>query len=461
MIPPQAPEFSATVAPPGPSVGGRTLPHDLEAEQAVLGALLLDQDAMAVIRDHLEPGDFYAERHAHIYRAAVELHDRGEPIDTVTLRSQLERNDLVGRAGGIDYVAELSLVVPSAVSVKHYADIVTRHALRRRLISTGGQVAQLGFDTSVTAEDAIDMAEQRIYAIADQQRSDEASHIAPILKETWSILEERLKAKQLVHGVPTNIAALDSVTQGLQPGELIILAARPSVGKTSLALNMARNASVLARRPVAIFSLEMTKQSLVQRLICSEAMVDSHLLSTGQADSAAFQRIAKAMDTLISTPLWIDDTPSLSISALRARARRMKSQHGIELIVVDYLQLMRGGRQESRVQEVSDISSGLKSIAKELGLPVLALSQLSRESERRENRQPQLSDLRDSGSIEQDADVVLFIYRPGMHKNEIDKSVTELIVAKNRNGPTTKIDLHFVATQTTFREVEKRMSSFA
>ncbi len=453
MIPPHAPERGFANAE---AVAGRMLPNDLEAEQAVLGALLLDQDAMSVIRDILEPTDFYAERHAHIYRAAIDLHDRGEPIDTVTLRSQLDRMNMLGRSGGIDYVAELSLVVPSAVSIKHYAEIVIDHALRRKLISTGTAVSQLGFDNSMTAEDAIDEAEQKVYAIADSQRSDEASHIAPILKETWGILEERLKAKKLVHGVPTNFAGLDGVTQGLQPGELIILAARPSVGKTSFALNIARNASVLAKRPIAVFSLEMTKQSLVQRLICSEAAVDSHLLSTGQADSAAFQRIAKAMDTLINTPMWIDDTPSLSISALRARARRMKSQYGIEMIVVDYLQLMRGGRQESRVQEVSDISSGLKSIAKELSVPVLALSQLSRESERRENRQPQLSDLRDSGSIEQDADVVLFIYRPGMHKDDVDKSVTELIVAKNRNGPTTKIDLHFVANQTTFREVERQ-----
>jgi replicative DNA helicase len=431
----------------------RTLPHDTNAEQSVLGALFIDQEAISVVRDILEPADFYAEKHQHIYRAAATLHDKGEPIDVVTVRAQLEKDGSVSRAGGVDYLAELTLAVPTAVSAKHYAEIVVNNALRRRLIAAGTSVAAMGYDNTMTAEDAIDQAEQKIFGVAEQQRTDEAVHLAPIVKETWDILEERLKSRKLVHGVPTNFAPLDAVTQGLQPGELVILAARPSVGKTSFALNIARNASLLARRPVAVFSLEMTKQSLVQRLICSEAAVDSHLLSTGQADASAFQRIAKAMDALIETPLWIDDTPALSISTLRARARRMVAQYNIELVVVDYLQLMRGGRQESRVQEVSDISSGLKSIAKELRIPVLALSQLSRESERRENRQPQLSDLRDSGSIEQDADVVLFLYRPGMHKDEVDKSVTELLVAKNRNGPTTKIDLHFVANQTTFRDV--------
>ena len=435
---------------------GRILPHDMEAEQAVLGSLLVDRDAMSAVRDYLEPDDFYAERNGLIYRAACTLNDQGEAIDTLTLRAELEKMNSLNRAGGVAYIAETSMVAPSAASVRHYADIVVSHAMRRRLIAAGGEVTALGFDASLSTDEAVDRAEQKVYGVSDQRRGDEATHIAPVLKETWGILEERLAKKQLVHGVPTNISGLDAVTQGLQAGELIILAARPSVGKTSFALNIARNASVLGKRPVAVFSLEMTKQSLVQRLICSEAGVDSHLLSTGQADGAAFQRIARAMDALTTAPMWIDDTPAVSISALRARARRMKSQHQIELIVVDYLQLMRGGRQESRVQEVSDISSGLKSIAKELNVPVLALSQLSRESERRENRQPQLSDLRDSGSIEQDADVVLFIYRPGMHKDDVDKSVTELIVAKNRNGPTTKIDLHFVANQTTFREVDRR-----
>jgi len=380
-------------------VGARILPHDIEAEQSVLGALMLDPNAVAVVRDLLEPPDFYVERHQHIFRAATLLADRGEPIDLLTLRAQLERDGVLSRSGGVDYVSELSSVTPTAASAIYYANIVRDKALRRRLVGAAGDVAALGFDETFGAQDAADRAEQRIFEVSDQRRSSEATHIAPVLKETWTQLETVLANKKLITGVPTNFSELDNVTQGLQAGELILLAARPSVGKTSFALNVARNAAVLAQRPVVIFSLEMTKESLVQRLLCSEAHVDSYLLKTGQADAAVFSRIAQAMDKLTQADLWIDDTPALSISNLRARARRMKAQYNIALVVVDYLQLMRGGRQESRVQEVSDISSGLKSIAKELTLPVLALSQLSRESERRTDRRPQLSDLRESGCL--------------------------------------------------------------
>ena len=591
--PPRADLMAAAATAPG--IVGRVLPNDIEAERAVLGCLLLDIEAVHAVRDVLRPDDFYAEKHQHLYRAAVTLADRGEPVDMLTLPDQLERGPGVGRAGGIDYIAELTLVVPSAASVKHYADIVNAHAQRRRLIQAGGEVSRLGFDLGRPAKDAVDEAEQAVFAVAQQQRVDDAEHIAPIVRETWATLEQRLRENKLVHGVPTNFSKLDMNTQGLQAGELIILAARPSVGKTAFALNIARNAAVVARRPVVVFSLEMSKQSLVQRLICSEARVDGYVLRTGQADQASFQRIAMAMDTLTQADLWIDDTPALTIASLRSRARRMKAQYRIELIVVDYLQLMHGGRQDSRVQEVSDISSGLKSIAKELDVPVLALSQLSRESERRENKRPQLSDLRDSGclagstpvllpgsactrsieslsgesgfeilalneatfrleprrvarvfrtghhpvfelrtrsgrtiratanhrfftgdgwrrldgldpvlpiaapgpdaipganacwdqvasitpageadvfdmtvaddlhnfvagdlvvhnSIEQDADVVLFLYREGLHNREVDRKDTELIIAKNRNGPVGDFRLTFIAEQTAFRE---------
>lgn len=434
------------------SAGGRVPPSDLGAERAVLGSLMIDAAAIAEIRDVLEPADFYAERHALIYRAAVELADRGDPIDEVTLQSQLERGPGIGRAGGLDYITELTLEVPTAASVRHWAEIVINHALRRRLIAAGGEVTRLGFDNSVTAVDAIEDAEQRIFQIGQLRRGTEATHIAKLVHDTWEMLEERLQQKKLINGVQTNYGRLDGLTQGLQPQELIILAARPSVGKTSFALNIARNAAVLARVPVAIFSLEMSRQALAQRLICSEAAVNSHVLRSGQASQQDFQRIAAAMDKLTQAELWIDDTPRLSIATLRARARRMKSQHGIGLVIIDYLQLMHGGRQESRVQEVSDISSGLKAIAKELELPVLALSQLSRASEQRNDKRPQLSDLRDSGSIEQDADVVLFLYREGMHKPDVDRNRTELIVAKNRNGPVDDIELVFNPEQTTFRE---------
>jgi len=378
---------------------GRVLPHDLDAEQAVLGCLLIDADSILAVRDILGPGDFYAERNGHIFRAALALSDRGEPVDILTLKVQLERDGTLGRSGGIEYLAELSQKMPTAASVRHYAQIVVDNSLRRRLIAAAGDMAQLGFDAGQRTDDILDTAERRIFSIADSQRSLEISHIAQMLTETWELMERRAQSRQIVHGVPTNYSRLDAVTQGLQPGELIILAARPAVGKTSFALNIARNAAVLAERRVVIFSLEMSKQALVQRLICSEAKVDAYLISTGQADAHAFERIAGAMDRLSQANIWIDDTPALPIGELRARARRMKAQQGVDLVVVDYLQLMRGGRQDSRVQEVSEISSGLKTIAKELSVPVLALSQLSRESERRENRKPQLSDLRDSGCL--------------------------------------------------------------
>jgi replicative DNA helicase len=436
----------------GTLASGRVPPNDIGAERAVLGSLMIDQAAIAEIRDILEPEDFYAERHAQIYRAATALADRGDPIDEVTLQAQLERGPGIGRAGGLDYISELTLEVPTAASVRHWAEIVINHALRRRLISAGSEVSRIGFDNAVSAVDAIDSAEQKIFAIGQTRRGSEAVHIAKLVHDTWEMLEERLQKKELINGVRTNFPRLDGLTQGLQPQELIILAARPSVGKTSFALNIARNAAHVARIPVVIFSLEMSRQALAQRLICSDAGVNSHILRSGQASQHDFSRIAGAMDRLTQAELWIDDTPRLSIATLRARARRMKSQYGIGLIIIDYLQLMHGGRQESRVQEVSDISSGLKAVAKELEVPVLALSQLSRASEQRTDKRPQLSDLRDSGSIEQDADVVLFLYREGMHKPDVDRSRTELIVAKNRNGPIDDIELIFNAEQTTFRE---------
>lgn len=448
LQPPSLPEMTVT----GTLTGSRVPPHDLGAERALLGSLLIDQSAIAEIRDLLEPEDFYSERHGHLYRAAAALADRGDPIDEVTLRDQLERGPGVGRAGGLAYISELTLEVPSAASVRHWAEIVIAHGLRRRLISTGGEVTRLGFDTSVPASEAIDAAEQRVFAVAQARRGNEAIHVAKLVGETWKALEERLEHRDLINGVRTNFAKLDGLTQGLQPQELVILAARPSVGKTSFALNIARNASVLARVPVVIFSLEMSRQALVQRLICSEASVNSHVLRSGQAGTNDYGRIAAAMDRLTQAEMWIDDTPRLSISTLRARARRMRAQHAIGLIVVDYLQLMHGGRQESRVQEVSDISSGLKAVAKELEVPVLALSQLSRASEQRNDKRPQLSDLRDSGAIEQDADVVMFLYREGMHNQQVDRNRTELLVAKNRNGPVDDIELVFVPEQTTFRE---------
>lgn len=440
---------SYSAAPPDRSVP----PHDLEAEQAVLGALMLTSEAIAEVEDILTAEDFHLERHRCIFTAAITLSQRAEPIDPLSLRGELDRQGTLSRSGGVEYIAELSGVTPTAAHVRHYARIVAAHALRRRLLASLEQARSVASNESIEAQEAVAQVDQIILGVSDQQQHTEASHVAPLLAETWDHLEVLLGGQRFITGVPTRFSDLDTATQGLQPDELIILAARPSVGKSAFCLNVARNAAVMADVPVAVFSLEMSRQSLIQRLLCSEAHVDGYLLKTGQADAATFSRVAQAMDRLNSAPLWIDDTPGLSLAALRARARRMKARHGIGLIVVDYLQLMRSGsRGESREQEVAEISRGLKAMAKEMHVPVLALSQLSRESERRSDRRPQLSDLRDSGSLEQDADVVLFLYREGMHNQEVDKSATQLIIAKNRNGPVRDIDLVFIAEQTAFRE---------
>jgi replicative DNA helicase len=423
-----------------------------EAERAALAAFMLAPGALAEVQDILEPGDFYEPRHQAIYRAALSLDAEGKGLDPVTLNRELERQDV--RVGdGLEYLADLTLSTPSATNVRAHAGMVRDCALRRRLAAAAQRAAEVAADPSLTADEAAEIVEQRALEVRQLRGSSDARPVAVTIRETWGHIERVIGAGRFVTGTPTGYSELDRATQGLQPGELVILAARPSVGKTAMALCLARNAAVQADVPVAVFSLEMSREALNLRLLCSEAHVDSFLLKTGQADAAAFTRIARAVETLASAPLWIDDTPALTLAALRSRARRLKGQHGVGLVVIDYLQLMRAGRRhDSAEAEVSEISRGLKAMAKELHVPVLALSQLSRESERRTNRRPQLSDLRSSGAIEQDADVVLFLYREGMHNPEIDQSRTQLIVAKNRNGPVRDIELVFVAEQTAFRE---------
>lgn len=422
--------------------------QDRAAEQSLLGSLILDDRALGQVREMLDADDFGDARHGAIWRAACSLADRGEAIDVVTLRCELERAGQLG--GGIDYLAELATVTPAATSVRHYARIVVDLATRRRLEQAGMDIAGLARDADAVTADLVAGAEARILGVVRERNHREAVSIADGLSETWSSLERSLGRRQFVTGVPTGFTDLDRSTQGWQPGELVIIAARPSVGKTAFALNSARCAA--KTHPTVVFSLEMSRDALLQRMLCSEACVDSFLLKTGGADASVFQRIARAMDRLRALSLLIDDTAALSLALLRHRARRMVSEGRCALLVVDYLQLMHANRREGRVQEVSDISAGLKAIAREFNIPVIAISQLSRESEKRHDRRPQLSDLRDSGTIEQDADVVLMLYREGMHNQEVDKTLTKLIVAKNRNGPVGEIDLYFIAEQTAFRE---------
>ncbi|MGH7697192.1 MAG: replicative DNA helicase [Candidatus Dormibacteria bacterium] len=442
-----------------PATPLRVPPHNLDAERSVLGALLLDKDQIGVVVGKLEVDDFYLDAHCDIFRAMLALFSQGTPIDTLTLADELERQTTLVRVGGLETLTSLASAVPTAANVEYYARIVGDHSLKRRLIRAGGRLADLGFDETLEAQPAIEEAERTVFAVADRGRvKSDFEGIAERLPSTWDALQRAYdqRAHRSVTGVASGFGELDAVTSGFQRSELIVVAARPGVGKTSFALNVARHAAVQRQHGVALFSLEMSRDALVQRMLCSEAGVDSFRLRTGQLADDTWQLIAGAMDTLSRAAIYIDDTPALSVIEMRAKARRLRATSKVDLFIVDYLQLMRAqSRSDSRAQEVSEISAGLKSLARELDVPVIAVSQLNRESERRTDRRPQLSDLRDSGSIEQDSDIVMFLYRPGMHEEGKDPGETELDIAKNRNGPVRRIGLFFNAGQTAFRELDR------
>ena len=446
--------------PTRPAAQLRVPPHNLDAERSVLGALLLDKDQIGQVVGSLEADEFYHDAHAAIFRAMLSLFSQGTPLDTLTLADELERQSTLERVGGLEVLTSLAAAVPTAANLAHYARIVHGHALKRRLIQAGGQLAELGFDEALEAQQAIEAAEQAVFAVADRGRPKaEFQPLGEQLAATWDALSNAYQQGEVrsMTGVASGFGELDAITAGLQRGELITLAARTGVGKTSFVLNVARNAAVRRQHGVALFSLEMSRDTLVQRLLCSEAGVDSYRLRTGQLGNDAWPRIAEAMDTLSRAPIFIDDSTGLSVMEMRAKARRLRASAPIDLFIVDYLQLMRSQRRsDSRAQEVSEISGGLKSLARELDVPVIAISQLNRESERRPNHRPQLSDLRDSGSIEQDSDIVMFLYRPGMYEEGKDPGLTELDIAKNRNGPIRRLQLYFNAGQTAFRELETR-----
>jgi replicative DNA helicase len=442
-----------------PATPLRVPPHNVDAERSVLGALLLDKDQIGVVVGKLEADDFYLDAHSDIFRAMLHLFAQGTPIDTLTLADELERQGALLRVGGLETLTSLAASVPTAANVEYYARIVSDHSLKRRLINAGGRLADLGFDESLEAQPAIEEAERTVFQVADRGRvKSDFESIGERLPQTWETLQNAYnqRARRSVTGVASGFGRLDAVTSGFQRSELIVVAARPGVGKTSFALNVARHAAVQRHHGVALFSLEMSRDALVQRMLCSEAGVDSYLLRTGQLADDTWQKIATAMDTLSRAAIYIDDTPALSVIEMRAKARRLRAANQVDLFIIDYLQLMRSTtRSDSRAQEVSEISAGLKSLARELDVPVIAVSQLNRESERRTDRRPQLSDLRDSGSIEQDSDIVMFLYRPGMHEEGRDPAMTELDIAKNRNGPVDRINLFFNAGQTAFHDVDR------
>lgn len=434
----------------------KTVPANPEAEEAVLGSLLIDPDAVLKVASFLEAEDFYRERNGWIYRAVLDLHERREPADFVTLCDELDRNNLLQEVGGAAYITQLINNVPSAAYVEHYGHIVERTATLRRLIDAAGQIAALAYEESQEVDEIVDRAEQIVFNVAERRVRRDLSPVRQVMHEVIDRIDYLHRHQGQILGVPSGFTQLDRLLGGFQKSDLIILAARPAVGKTSLALNFALNAARKFRKVVAYLSLEMSAEQLVQRLLAMETGIDQQRLRKGEIDDNDWDMIMAAAGELSSTMLYIDDTPAMSALELRTKARRLQAEHGLDLIVVDYLQLMRGdNKSENRVQEISYISRALKGLARELECPVIALSQLSRAVESRTDHKPMLSDLRESGSIEQDSDIVMFIYREDLHKDNSDKkNIADIMVAKHRNGPTDTIPLYFRKELTKFENLE-------
>ncbi|MDO8618752.1 MAG: replicative DNA helicase [Candidatus Daviesbacteria bacterium] len=428
-------------------------PQNIEAEQSLLGALLIDKDAILRVSEILRPSNFYRfEQHGQIFSAITELFDKREPVDLVTLTEELKKKGVYDKIGGSAYLTSLINIVPTSAHVEYYAKIIKEHALRRNLISEATRLIEQAFDEEKPVDLLLESAESAIFSLSQDHVKRDFIPIKDALAESFDRLDELQKSSGKLRGVPTGFRDLDSKLAGLQDSNLIIMAARPGQGKTGLALNIAQYVAVNAGLPVGVFSLEMSQEELVDRLLVSQADIDSWKLKTGKLDEKDFDKLSLAMGELAEAPLYIDDTPGLSISEMRTKARRLQLEHGLRLIVVDYLQLMQGRNRENRVQEVSEISQSLKNLARELKVPVLAISQLSRAVENRGARKPQLSDLRESGGIEQDADVVMFLYREDPEKME---QVT-LDIQKHRNGPTGEIQLIFRPDRIKFYGMEKQ-----
>jgi replicative DNA helicase len=430
----------------------RVPPQAIEAETAVIGSIMIDNDCIGKVIEIIDEFCFYRPAHQKIYAAALRLYEKNEPVDIITLSEELKREKLLDETGGVYFLTELAESVPSSANVEYHARIVLERYLLRKLISESAQIAQDCYSGEQNVYDLIDKAEQRIFGISEKEHRQTFQHISPIMHEAFDRIEKYHSRAGVVTGVPTGFRKLDELTSGFQPGELIIIAGRPSMGKTALALNIARNAAVEGKVPVGIFSLEMSKQQLALRLLCAEARVDAHGVRTGRIANEDWPKLSMSVGALTEAPIYIDDSPGISVLELRAKARRLKKEKHIAMVVVDYLQLMQGPRNvESRQQEISNISRSLKGLAKELELPLVALSQLSRAVEvRGGEKRPMLSDLRESGAIEQDADVVLFIYRPEFYGIEIDQvgkrmeGMAEVIIGKQRNGPTGTVHLSFI-----------------
>jgi replicative DNA helicase len=449
-------------------------PQNIEAEQMVLGALLIENDSINKIIETLSPDDFYKEAHGRIYRTMLDMYEAGEPIDLVTLTDALRRSTGLETVGGASYLSALVSLVPTAANVKHHARIVREKAVLRKLIHAATEIASQGYEDSLMTaniDELLDRAERTIFEISQNKIRNSFIPLKDIVKSSFETIERLYERKEMVTGLPSGFVDLDKMMSGLQPSDLIIVAGRPSMGKTAFCLNIAAHAAVEERRPVAVFSLEMAKEQLVIRMLCSEARVDAHRLRTGFLSESDWPKLTMAAGRLSEAPIFIDDTAAISVLEMRAKARRLKADHGLDLLIVDYLQLMRGrGDADNREQEISNISRSLKALAKELQVPVIALSQLNRAVETRgKDKRPMLADLRESGAIEQDADVILFIYRDEVynkcecaHDGEClcgRRGKAEVIIGKQRNGPTGIIDLTFMHRYTRFENAERHHHS--
>ncbi|KUK08567.1 MAG: Replicative DNA helicase [Caldanaerobacter subterraneus] len=434
----------------------RIPPQNIEAEQSVLGSMLLSREAIIEVSEILRAEDFYKESHKKLFDVIMEMFEKDIPVDLVTVVDELRKRDMLEVVGGIEYLASLTSSVITTANVSYYAKLIKEKATLRRLIEASSEIMELSYQED-DVETVLDIAEQKIFDIAQGRNTTTFSSMKDILMDTFYKIEELYKNKGKLTGIPSGFPDLDAKTAGFQPSDFILIAARPSMGKTSFALNIAQNAALLTGLPVAIFSLEMSKEQLVTRLICSTANIDSQKLRTGNLDEEDWMKLAAAMTPLSKAPIYIDDTPGVTVMDIRAKARRLKLEKGLGLVMIDYLQLMQGrGRAENRQQEISEISRSLKSLARELNVPVITLSQLSRAPETRSDHRPVLSDLRESGAIEQDADIVMFLYRDDYyHKDSEKKNIAEVIIAKHRNGPTGVVELLWLAQYTKFVSLDK------
>ncbi|HBG1841317.1 TPA: replicative DNA helicase [Clostridioides difficile] len=421
----------------------RIPPHSVESEQSILGSILLDKDAIITVTETIKPDDFYKEAHKIIYECMITLSNKGEPIDLITLTEELRKQGHLNDIGGISYITSLSTIVPTTSNVKYYADIVKEKSVLRKLIKASNEIINLGYSGATKIEDVLEQAEKSIFDISQEKTSDDFKSINLVLMDAYDMIEKLYTNKSDVTGITTGFKDLNKKINGLQRTDLILIAARPAMGKTAFSLNLVQNAALKGDASVAVFSLEMSKEQLVQRMLSSQSSVELKKIKTGTLNDNDWPRIVDAMAVLSDAKIHIDDTPGIKISELRSKCRKLKIEKGLDLVLIDYLQLMEGeGNNESRQQEISKISRSLKILAKELNCPVVALSQLSRAPEQRADHRPMLSDLRESGAIEQDADIVMFLYRDEYyHADSESKNIGEVIIAKNRHGETGSVEL--------------------